>query len=207
VTGRGRLLFILDVSLVGLAALLGVQVYRAGWPPPDPEVTSVLASDGTPETLRPMLTAATPRPNAMPPVHPEPLADAGFDVIADQNLFSPTRREPQMEQPRVVAITRPGPADTLQPVRKEPYLYGIVLGAPGGARAYLREAATNKLSGYGIGDMVGGRVLEEIGPDRVILRETDGERVSVFLRDPAKPRPVARRLPVRAPRPMPRALR
>jgi hypothetical protein len=126
-------------------------------------------------------------------------ADADFGVIAEQNLFSPHRREAEPVRP---GAPRLGRADMPRRIPSKPYLYGIVLVAPGGARAYLKESATGTLSGYGIGDIVGGRVLVEIGADRAVLRESGGDLVHVFLHDPSKPRRVVRQAPVRVLHPM-----
>jgi hypothetical protein len=202
-TGRARLLVVLDLGLIGLAAFLGVQVYRVwGDRPPDPEVASSVASRGPQAIPEAMLTSAPLPRRAMVPATSGPWTEAGFDVIAEQNLFSPTRREAGPVSPSGPIASRPGRADTPRRLPSKPYLYGIVLGAPGGARAYLKESAATKLSGYGVGETVGGRVLQEIGADHVVLRETDDELVYVFLRDPSKPRPVVRPPPLRASRSM-----
>jgi hypothetical protein len=139
-----------------------------------------------------------PAPRFMRSVPTGP-SDSDFDVIAEQNLFSPHRREAEPVRP---VAPRPGRAEMPRRTPSTPYLYGIVLGAPGGARAYLKESVTGTLLGYVIGDMVGGRMLVEIGADRAVLRESSGEVVHVFLRDPSKPRRAVRQLPVRASRPM-----
>jgi hypothetical protein len=204
-TVRSRLLLLLDLGLIGLTALLGMQVYRVGVAASaDTDMAPPAASRGVQPIRHAILTSAVPVPRFVKPVPSGPSADPAFDVIAEQNLFNPNRREAEPVRP---AATRLNPVDMLRPTPIEPYLYGIVLGAPGGARAYLKETATGTLLGYVIGDMVGGRVLVEIGTDRAVLRERSGELVDVFLRDPSKPKRGVRQLPVRASRPMRPVLR
>jgi hypothetical protein len=149
-----------------------------------------------------MLTSLMPSGHAMPPAPPESSVAPGFDVVAEQNLFGPTRRETEPGRPGPPVATRLGRAHTPRSLPRRPFLYGVVLGAPGGAHAYLKVSAGDKLLGYVIGDMVGGRVLEEIGAGRVVLREADGESVQVLLRDPPSRDPRFTRPPVRPSRPM-----
>lgn len=128
---------------------------------------------------------------------------AGFAVIAEQNLFSPARSEAESGRSPRKEVGQ-GRADPPRPRPERPFLYGIVLGATGGPRAYLEESGTNKLLGYTIGDVVGQRVLEEIRTDRVVLRDRGGETVEVLLRDPAKPRPLVTVRPRARPPVLPR---
>jgi hypothetical protein len=190
----------LDVGLIGLAAFLGLEVYRVGVAAPaDANVAPLGATSGPRPIRQAILTPAMSAPRFMRPVSSGPSAAADFGVIAAQNLFSPHRREAEPVRP---VARRLGRAHMRRRTPSKPYLYGIVLGAPGGARAYLRESATSTLLGYVIGDMVGGRMLVEVGANRAVLRESGGELVHVFLHDPTKPRRAVRQPPVRASRPI-----
>ncbi len=165
-----RLLLVLDVLLLVAAGALGVHLYRI-WTPAPPAAAA----------------PATPAPAAPAPAAPAPpgtASPAALGIIAERNLFSPTRSEVAPEPPKPVTATPTVPA---RPPEK-PRLYGVVLGTNGGARAYLWDPQTKKVFGYKVGDSVGDSRVEQINPDRVVLRRS-GEVIEVLLRDPTKPKP------------------
>jgi hypothetical protein len=116
-----------------------------------------------------------PAPAASAPPAAEPASS--FTMVATRNLFSPTRSEaPVAAAPGAPQLPRPN-------------LYGIILrdGAP---VAYLEDPASKRVGGYRVGDAVAGGTLKRIGADHVVLTRAEGD-ISVRLRDPSKPRPVA----------------
>jgi Type II secretion system protein C len=165
-----RLFLVLDVLLLVTAGALGVHLYRiwaasppaAAAPPPAAPTAPVPAAAAAPRSASP----------------------ATLGIIAERNLFSPTRSEVAPEPPKPVTAT---PMAPVRPVEK-PRLYGVVLGTDGGARAYLWDPQTRKVFGYKVGDSLGDSRVEQINPDRVVLRRS-GEALEVLLRDPAKPKP------------------
>jgi Type II secretion system protein C len=163
-----RLLLLLDALLLVAAAFLGVRLYGA-WasrPPAAPMEA-------------PTATAAeAPPPPAAPATRP-PLTE--YAVVAERNLFNPTRTETAPEPPRPATSGPPAP-----PAPK-PRLYGIVLLPEGRGRAYLEDVQRRRIFGYSEGDLVGDARLEQIKPDRVVLRR-GGETFEVLLYDPSKPR-------------------
>src|SRR6185295_15350236 len=120
---------------------------------------------------------------AAPPaaVAPGPPLTA-FNVVAERNLFSPTRTETAPEPPRSSAGLTPA-----APPAPKPRLYGVVILAEGRGRAYLEDVQRRKVFSYSVGDLVGDARLEQIKSDRVVLRR-GGETFEVLLNDPAKPR-------------------
>ncbi|HEU5320433.1 MAG TPA: hypothetical protein VFX28_06505, partial [Methylomirabilota bacterium] len=70
----------------------------------------------------------------------------------------------------------------------KPNLYGVVL-REGTPIAYLEDPATKRVAGYRVGDSIGGGTVQAINADGVVLARPEGQ-VDVWLRDPAKPRPV-----------------
>jgi Type II secretion system protein C len=165
-----RLLIVLDILLVIAAGALVVHLYRVGTampvaraaPPPAP------ASAAAP----PPATAASPAPSL-----------ATYTVVAERNLFSPTRNEAGPEPPKPTVATANPAANA-----PKPRLYGIVIGRDGGSRAYLEDPKTRRVFGYEVGDTVADSRVERIGNDRVVLRR-GAESYEVLLRDPSKPRP------------------
>jgi hypothetical protein len=107
-------------------------------------------------------------------------------VVAERNLFSPTRNEAPAETPKVPTVAQTPPA----PPAPKPRLYGVVIGPDGGSRAYLEDPRTRKVFGYAVGDSVADSRLEQIRNDRVVLRR-GSEVFEVMLRDPSKPKPTA----------------
>jgi hypothetical protein len=168
-----RLLFILDVLLAVAAAALAVHVYQIWTTAP---ATAAPAAAPSTTVAAPEAPAGAPRSTAPP---------AAFAVIADRNLFSPTRAEVLPDPPRLPTTAVPTAA--ARPVEK-PRLYGIVIGADGGSRAYLWDPQSKKVFGYKVGDSVAESRVEQIGPDRVVLRRST-ETYEVLLRDPSKPKP------------------
>src|SRR5207244_10933484 len=100
-----------------------------------------------------------------------------YGVVASKNLFSPTRTEAPVTQTTAAAAAM------------KPNLYGVVPreGAP---IAYLEDPTTKRVSGYRIGDAVGGGTVQAINADSVSITRPDG-KMDVRLRDPGKPRPAA----------------
>jgi hypothetical protein len=168
-----RVLLVLDVLLVAASVALAVHLYQiwtaapATAAPPAIPSTAAAASEAPPAPTR---TPAAPA--------------AALAVIADHNLFSPTRAE-VLEPPKLP--TTGVPTIAARPVEK-PRLYGIVISTDGGSRAYLWDPQSKKVFGYKVGDSVAESRVEQIGPDRVVLRRST-ETFEVLLRDPSKPKP------------------
>jgi Type II secretion system protein C len=171
-----RLLLALDVLLVVASGALGVHLYQIWTAAP----AAAAAPAGPPTAAAPEAPAGPPRSPTAPPV--------AFGVIADRNLFSPTRAEVAAEPPKPTT-TASASAIPARLVEK-PRLYGVVLGTDGGSRAYLWDPQSKKVFGYKVGDSVAESRVEQIGPDRVVLRRS-AETFEVLLRDPSKPRPPA----------------
>lgn len=174
-----RLLLLLDVLLVAAAGTLGIHLYQVGTARP-------AGAAAAPARSAP---AAGPAPHSTALAAPAPPAPAGslahFGVVAERNLFSPTRSEAPPEP------TTPTTAQALAgPAAPRPRLYGVVIGRDQGARAYLEDPKTRKVFAYGVGDSVADSRVEQINADRVTLRR-GGETFDVLLRDPAKPKPAA----------------
>jgi hypothetical protein len=164
-----RALLLVDGLLLVAAAFLGVRLYEA-WSARTPAVP--------PEAPPAVSTEATPPPAATLPRTPL----TAFAVVAERNLFSPTRTETAPEPPRS-ATGAGAPA----PPTPKPRLYGVVLLAEGRGRAYLEDVQRRRVFAYSVGDLVGDARLEQIKPDRVVLRR-GGETFEVLLADPSKPR-------------------
>ncbi|MGH7318321.1 MAG: type II secretion system protein N [Candidatus Rokuibacteriota bacterium] len=174
-----RLLLIVDVLLIAAAGWLGVTLHDA-WSAA-PKRPSVRAGTSTVPTP----TADAPPAPETSIVAPEPAPVATFAVIAERNLFSPSRTEAPPEPPRPVTATPTAPP---APPAPKPRLYGVVLGSRNGGLAYLEDPRTRKVFGYTVGDSVAESRLERIEADRVVMRRA-GEVFEVLLRDPTKPRP------------------
>jgi hypothetical protein len=177
-----RLLLLVDALLIALAAVLGASLYDA-WtsapPPPAPEQAVAPAAE------------APPPPDA--PATRRPLS--AYAVVAERNLFSPTRSEVAAEPPRPVTAQAGGPP---APPAPKPRLHGIVLLPDGNGRAYLEDVQRRRVLAYSVGDSVAGSRVEQIRPDRVVLRRGT-ETFEVLLHDPTKPRPPAPRPGVQSP--------
>ncbi len=118
-----------------------------------------------PPVLRP-----TPPPSPLAPtIAPEGVV--AYGVIVAKNLFSPSRSE--MMADAVVA----GPT---------PVLHGVVMNGEK-SRAYLEDPVTKRITGYAIGDSIGGGRLQAIRSDRVLIGRPQGT-VEVLLQDPSKPK-------------------
>jgi hypothetical protein len=164
-----RVLLLVDGLLLLAAAFLGVRLYEA-WGARGPTLPRAAPPTVSTEAEAPP-AAASPRP---------PLT--AFAVVAERNLFSPTRTETAPE-PLRPATGAGAPA----PPAPKPRLYGIVLLAEGRGRAYLEDVQRRRVFAYSVGDLVGDARLEQIKPDRVVLRR-GGETFEVLLADPSKPR-------------------
>jgi hypothetical protein len=116
---------------------------------------------------------------APPAATPQHLPAQAYSMIANRNLFSPTRSETPGTGPVG------GPAINIV----KPNLHGVVLreGAP---IAYLEDPLTKRIAGYRIGDPIAGGTVQTISADAVAIARPDGV-VDVRLRDPSKPRPPA----------------
>jgi hypothetical protein len=116
-------------------------------------------------------------PNVRPPAPPS--APGAYDVVVGRNLFSPSRSEAP------TTAVAAGPAA----VAARPALLGVVLrdGAP---LAYLEDPTTKRVSGYRLGDSIGGGSVQAIGADHVVIARPEGT-VDVQLRDPSRPRAAA----------------
>src|SRR5262252_3520132 len=130
--------------------------------------------------------AAVPRqrtPVAAPgepaPAGASRLSPQAYNVIASQNLFSPTRSESS-------GPAQPGTATQLV---AKPNLHGVVL-REGSPIAYMEDPLTKRIAGYRIGDPIAGGTVQTISADAVVISRPDG-MVDVRLRDPSKPRPAA----------------
>jgi Type II secretion system protein C len=165
---KRRLLLLADALLLVVAAFLGVRLYEA-WTARAPAPPAEPSSSASAEVAAPP-AAVAPGP---------PLT--AFNVVAERNLFSPTRSETAPEPPRSAGLT---PA---APPAPKPRLYGVVILAEGRGRAYLEDVQRRKVFSYSVGDLVGDARLEQIKADRVVLRR-GGETFEVLLNDPAKPR-------------------
>jgi hypothetical protein len=168
------LLVVLDVLLVTGAAFLGLQLHRI-WTEPAPASAAPATASAPPE---PRAASETARP-------PAPAATA-YAVIAERNLLSPTRTEAAPEAPKPTMPTVASAVPVL-PTEK-PRLYGVVIGADGGGRAYLWDPQTKRVFGYKVGDSLADTRVEQIASDRVTLRR-GADTYEVLLRDPSKPRP------------------
>jgi hypothetical protein len=168
-----RSLVVLDILLVAAAAALAIHLYQI-WTAA-PATAAPTAAPGSAASA-----SEAPAGASRPPAAPL----AAFVVIADRNLFSPTRAEvlPDPPKPTTVAV----PTIPVRPVEK-PRLYGVVIGTDG-ARAYLWDPQSKKVFGYKVGDSVAESRIEQIAPDRVVLRRST-ETFEVLLRDPSKPKP------------------
>ncbi len=174
-----RLLFIVDVLLIAAGGWLGVTLHDAWFA--SPKRTPVRAG---PSAVPMPTTDALAAPGASVGA-PEPASVATFAVIAERNLFSPSRTEAPPEPPRAVTGTPTAPP---APPAPKPRLYGVVLGSRSGGLAYLEDPRTRKVFGYTVGDSVAESRLERIDADRVVMRR-GGEVFEILLRDPTKPRP------------------
>jgi type II secretion system (T2SS) protein C len=166
---KRRLLLLVDALLLVVAAFLGVRLYEA-WALRAPAPPTEPASSPSAEVAAP--------PAAVAPTPPL----TAFNVVAERNLFSPTRSETAPEPTRAGG----GPAAAAPPAPK-PRLYGVVILAEGRDRAYLEDMQRRKVFAYSVGDLVGDARLEQIKSDRVVLRR-GGETFEVLLNDPSKPR-------------------
>lgn len=175
-----RLLLVLDALLVITGGVLGVHLYRV-WTAEPPGVSPPA---GALTTLGPAAPGPAPSPAG---------SLSGFTMIAERNLFSPTRNETAPESAKPPTRT-----SATAPQVPKPRLYGVVLGRDGGPRAYLEDPRTRKVFGYAVGDTVAESRVERISADRVVLRR--GEEVfEVLLRDPSKPKPAPASAPPTVP--------
>lgn len=115
-------------------------------------------------------TAVAPPPAVS--AAPTELGPEAFAAIAAQNPFNPGRSET---------------ATTASVAVVKPILHGIVIqGAV--SRAFLEDPSVKRVSGYSVGDTVGGGRIQKIADDRVVIARPEG-MVEVLLQDPSKPRP------------------
>jgi hypothetical protein len=152
---------LLGIVCAGLAAYIVWELVRP-------------SSNAAPSRARtgPVAPATAPAPAPAEPA-------GGYGIIVSRNLFSPARSDAP-----VVAGT--GLGGVVAPPSR-PTLFGIVLreGAP---IAYLEDPVTKRVSGYRIGDAVGGGTVSTIAADKIVLARPEGT-LDVRLHDPTKPRP------------------
>jgi hypothetical protein len=60
----------------------------------------------------------------------------------------------------------------------------------GTSRAFLEDPTVKRVSGYSVGDTIGGGKIQKIADDRVLIARPEG-MVEVLLQDPSKPRPAS----------------
>lgn len=113
--------------------------------------------------------AAAAPPSATAPVSADP-GLGGYAVITARNLFNPSRSESS------TAVASAG----------KPILHGVVINGAK-SRAYLEEPPANRVSGYSVGDTIGGGRLQQISDDKVVIARPEG-LLEVLLQDPSKPR-------------------
>src|SRR5262245_27632429 len=135
---------VVDALLIITAGSLGVYLHGV-WTGGAPAASA--AGPGSPAASAPGSVALPAAPTS---------ALAAFGVVADRNLFSPTRNEVTPDPPKP-ALTPPVVA---APVAR-PRLYGVVMGQDGGARAYLEDPGTRRVFGYIIGDTVAESRVEQ----------------------------------------------
>ena len=103
-----------------------------------------------------------------------PVETAQYTIIAMRNLFSASRSESNETA-------------TLAGTGARLFLHGVVLDGPQ-SRAYIEDPSTRRVSGYALGDPIGGGKLVRVLEDRVVIGRPEG-LVEIMLKDPAKPRP------------------
>jgi len=154
-----RRLLVLNVIL-GLASLaFAVGIVR-----------SLLVKHPLPAPVA-MRSAATPPAAAS--TAPAEVGPEVYAAIAAENPFNPGRSET---------------ASTAALAVVKPILHGIVIHGVT-SRAFLEDPSVKRVSGYSVGDMVGGGKIQKIADDRVVIARPEG-MVEVLLQDPSKPRPV-----------------
>ncbi len=157
-------LLLLNLVVVAAAVVFSVQLIRVFTTPR--HLPAAAASRPLP-----------PAPSTKEDAPPSPVALPTYGVIANKNLFSPTRSE-----------TPPAAATPATPVAKL-QLFGVVIDN-GKNIAFLEDPATKRVFGYKTGDAIAGGQLERIEADRVVIKRGEGS-IEVLLRDPSKPKPVA----------------
>ena len=165
-----RSLFALNVALVAVALLLLAYVVR--------QITTPVGQ--TAARARPSAASgAAPAPVTPPPSSPA----ATYTLVANRNLFSPTRSE---APPATPAASVPAPAG---PVASRPQLHGVVLlgNVP---IAYMEDPATKRVAGYRLGDFIAGGTVHAINVDHVVVARPEGQ-INIKLRDASRPRPPA----------------
>jgi hypothetical protein len=153
---------LLGAVAVALVLYVGWELYQPT-PPARPRATPAGAGGPPGTPLGPTR-----------PLGPEP--GAAWSVIANRNLFSPTRSE----GPVTPATGSGGPQ------LPKPMLYGVVL-RNGTRIAYLEDPVTKRVAAYRVGDVVAGSTVQSISADQVVLARPEGT-VDVRLHDPTKPK-------------------
>lgn len=115
------------------------------------------------------LRAAASAPPATAPVSADP-GLAAYTVIAARSLFNPSRSE----------------TSTATAATGRPILHGVVINGTK-SRAFLEEPPAKRVSGYSVGDTIGGGRLQQISNDKVVIARPEG-LLEVLLQDPSKPR-------------------
>jgi hypothetical protein len=171
-------LLLVDAILIAVIVTLGVRLQSAWTSPP---------AVGTPAG---QAARASGEGNRAPSTEPKPAppTPAQFAVVAERNLFSPTRTESAPEPPAPPAKATAAVLKGAVANAPKPLLHGIVLGGNDGPRAFIQDPRTRRVYGYGVGDQVGESRVDEIKTDRVVLRQ-GADVTEIMLRDPAKPKP------------------
>jgi hypothetical protein len=156
-----RRLLVLNVILVIVSVAFAVGIVR-----------TLLVKRPVPQSAATRPAVAAPPATAVGAAEPNPEA---YAVIAAQNLFNPARSETAS-------------AAAALPVVK-PILHGVVIDGPK-SRAFLEDPTAKRVSGYSVGDSVGGGRIQTIADDRVVIARPEG-MMEVLLQDPSKPRPAS----------------
>jgi hypothetical protein len=140
-------------------------------------IVSVVFAAGIVRTFvvrRALPAPAPPRVSAAAPPATVPVsADPGlaaYTVIAARNLFNPSRSE----------------TSTATAATGRPILHGVVINGTK-SRAFLEEPPAKRVSGYSVGDTIGGGRLQQISDDKVVIARPEG-LLEILLQDPSKPR-------------------
>jgi len=162
----GRLLAV-NLTLAALSMSLAAYII---WELQRPFPADVSPRSGVPLATAPMEASLAPVVAATP-------------VIAQRNLFSPTRTESSVTLAAAAGLGLSNPS-----------LYGVVLGSADNSVAYLQDPATKRVAGYRVGDSIAGGIIRAIDADRVVI-DHHGTRVDIRLRDPQRPRPAVASMP------------
>lgn len=154
-----RSYFLLNLILLALIGFLGFKFYKVWTRPLNLPSGAISQSAETEEK-----TKASPEEE-------RGSDEAAFQVIAQKDLFRPSRTEPRLEE-----ISKPG-----VPVIP-PKLYGTIV-MENEKSAILEDPNTRVTKSYRINDSIAGFVVSDIQKDKVILLKEGGEKIEVYLRE------------------------